>query len=292
VHPIAILFLAAFTFAAADRAAAAPVDAVSGWTVRQVDGSRPIAHAAARTATRPATVPLPVPAPASRGTAGVEPAPPKSAADVRALAAAAAADHGIPLTFFTRLISQESGFNSGAVSPVGAQGIAQFMPATAAERGLADPFDPKQALPKSAELLRDLERRFGNLGLAAAAYNAGPARIDAWLAGTAALPYETQTYVLAITGRRAEDWAPPAVRDRLKFAPAPSFGAMFARATMSLEQRLLSSVARLTGTTPTPAPTLLTDTASAPRRSRRAARHATTAAELTLCRTCLVRAAY
>ena len=86
------------------------------------------------------------------------------------------------------------------------------MPGTAAERGLADPFDPEQAIPKSAELLDELRRRFGNLGLAAAAYNGGPARVEAWLAGRGGLPWETRSYVSAITGRGAEDWAEEARR--------------------------------------------------------------------------------
>src|SRR5690606_41926809 len=60
-----------------------------------------------------------------------------------------------------------------AVSYKGAQGIAQFMPGTAEERGLADPFEPKSAIGHSASLLTDLRREFGNFGLAAAAYNAG-----------------------------------------------------------------------------------------------------------------------
>src|SRR6185503_17464107 len=77
---------------------------------------------------------------------------------------------------------------------------------TAAERGLADPFDPEQAIPKSAELLDELRRRFGNLGLAAAAYNGGPARVEAWLDGRGGLPWETRNYVSVITGRAAEDW--------------------------------------------------------------------------------------
>src|SRR5216683_2965342 len=95
----------------------------------------------------------------------------------------AAASHRVPVDFFTRLIWQESSFRPGVISGAGAQGVAQFMPGTAAERGLADPFDPEQAIPKSAELLADLRTRFGNLGLAAAAYNGGPARVEAWLAG-------------------------------------------------------------------------------------------------------------
>jgi hypothetical protein len=122
---------------------------------------------------------------------------------------AAAIRNDIPIWFLTRLIRQESGFNPQAVSPAGAMGIAQFMPATAAERGLVDPLDPAQAIPKSAELLKDLKGRFGNLGLAAAAYNAGPQRVQTWLSGRGGLPLETRSYVLAITGRPVQDWAPP-----------------------------------------------------------------------------------
>jgi hypothetical protein len=119
----------------------------------------------------------------------------------------AARTHGLPIAFFTRLLWQESGFRPHVVSPKGAQGIAQFMPGTAADRGLVDPFEPVQAIFASAELLRDLRRTFGNVGLAAAAYNAGPTRVSNWLAGTGSLPYETQAYVRAITGRSAADWS-------------------------------------------------------------------------------------
>src|SRR5262249_21928222 len=94
----------------------------------------------------------------------------------------AATSHRVPVEFFTRLIWQESSFRPSVTSGAGAQGVAQFMPGTAVERRLADPFDPEQAIPKSAELIADLRARFGNLGLAAAAYNAGPARGESWLA--------------------------------------------------------------------------------------------------------------
>lgn len=113
----------------------------------------------------------------------------------------------IPTDFLTRLIWRESSFRTGAVSPVGAQGVAQFMPGTAKERGLEDPFDPEQAIPKAAEFIHELNNRFGNLGLAAAAYNGGPARVASWLSGQGGLPSETRNYVYAVTGRSAEDWA-------------------------------------------------------------------------------------
>lgn len=113
----------------------------------------------------------------------------------------------IPPDFLTKLIWQESSFRTGVVSPTGAQGVAQFMPGTAKERRLTDPFDPEQAIPKAAELIAELSEQFGNLGLAAAAYNGGPARVSSWLAGRGDLPIETRNYVVAITGRTAEDWA-------------------------------------------------------------------------------------
>jgi len=121
--------------------------------------------------------------------------------------AAAAAENDLPIPFFTRLIWQESRFDPAAVSRAGAQGVAQFMPATASWRGLADPFDPIEAIAKSAKLLHDLRGEFGNLGLAAAAYNAGPGRVRDWLVGRRGLPRETRAYVSLVTGQSAEQWA-------------------------------------------------------------------------------------
>jgi len=137
---------------------------------------------------------------------------------------AAARSSDLPLEFFARVIWQESRFHPDAVGPVTrsgdrAQGIAQFMPRTAAERGLLDPFDPVQALPKSAEFLRELRDRFGNLGLAAAAYNAGPQRVRDWMAGGRALPAETRNYVVAITGISVEEWASGATREPARGVP-------------------------------------------------------------------------
>jgi Transglycosylase SLT domain/SPOR domain len=125
---------------------------------------------------------------------------------------AAGRAHDLPLEFFARVIWQESRFDPDTVGPrrrngQSAQGIAQFMPSTAAERGLLDPFDPVQALPKAAQFLRELKEQFGNLGLAAAAYNAGPARVRAWLAGTRGLPEATRNYVAAVTGMPVNEWA-------------------------------------------------------------------------------------
>src|SRR5437667_4667534 len=137
----------------------------------------------------------------------------------------AARPSGLPLEFFARVIWQESRFQSDAVGPVTrsgqrAQGIAQFMPGTAAERRLLDPFDPVQALPKSAEFLRELRGQFGNLGLAAAAYNAGPQRLRDFLVGTRTLPAETRNYVFAITGTSVDDWAKGAKGEPARGRPA------------------------------------------------------------------------
>jgi soluble lytic murein transglycosylase-like protein len=118
-----------------------------------------------------------------------------------------AAENELPVEFFARVIWQESRFNALAVSKKGAQGIAQFMPATADYRGLVDPFDPIESLQNSARYLRDLKEQFGNLGLAAAAYNAGPGRVSAWLASRRPLPEETRNYVAIITGWTADEWA-------------------------------------------------------------------------------------
>ncbi len=138
----------------------------------------------------------------------------------------AARAHDLPLEFFARVIWQESRFQSDAVGPVTrsgerAQGIAQFMPGTASERQLLDPFDPVQALPKSAEFLAELRGQFGNLGLAAAAYNAGPRRVQEWLAGTGSMPSETRHYVFAITGSSVEEWRDVGAKEIAPQGPAP-----------------------------------------------------------------------
>jgi hypothetical protein len=134
--------------------------------------------------------------------------------------------------FFARLLWRESLFDASAVSHAGAQGIAQFIPATAARRGLADPFNPAEAILASADYLKDLERQFGNLGLAAAAYNAGEARVARFLAGSSGLPGETRAYVVAITGHPADTWrdGPPPSPDFALDAGKPFQEACLAKA--------------------------------------------------------------
>jgi hypothetical protein len=132
---------------------------------------------------------------------------PSGASEVCRTLEQAAAESGLPVEFLARVIWQESRFNATAVSAKGAQGIAQFMPQTAGWRGLADPFNPIEALRHSASYLHDLMAQFGNLGLAAAGYNAGPGRVKAWLAGKEGLPAETRNYVAIVTGWTADEWA-------------------------------------------------------------------------------------
>ncbi len=159
---------------------------------------------AAATATPPATQPA-APTPA----APLAPHNPPTSDDICRAIEQDAAENQLPVEFFARVIWQESRFNAQAVSSKGAQGIAQFMPSTADYRGLVDPFDPIEALKNSASYLHDLKEQFGNLGLAAAAYNAGPGRVAAFVAGRRGLPSETRNYVAIITGWTADDWASP-----------------------------------------------------------------------------------
>jgi hypothetical protein len=130
----------------------------------------------------------------------------RSTQEICSTLAEAAHSNNLPTPFFIRLLFQESHFKPEVVSSAGAEGIAQFMPETSADMGVQNPFDPLQAIPASARLLRNLFQQFGNLGLAAAAYNAGPKRILDWLAKKGPLPEETQGYVKTITGRPAETW--------------------------------------------------------------------------------------
>jgi hypothetical protein len=168
-------------------------------------------------AVAPQAAPGSVPSDQAPAGAAVQPGgaaatPPSTSEAICLLVESAAQAHGLPFEFFARLIWQESRFQPNAVGPMTrngqrAQGIAQFMPGTASERGLFDPFDPVSALPKSAEFLEELHATFGNLGLAAAAYNAGPRRVRDWLDGHGGLPAETRNYVMKVTGRSAEEWA-------------------------------------------------------------------------------------
>jgi Transglycosylase SLT domain/D-alanyl-D-alanine carboxypeptidase len=110
----------------------------------------------------------------------------------------AAGDWNVSATLLAAQLMAESNFNPFAGSPAGAQGIAQFIPSTAAAYGLRDPFDPVEAIDAQAHLMSDLIRQFGSPQLALAAYNAGPAPVEACHC-VPAIP-ETQAYVTRILG--------------------------------------------------------------------------------------------
>jgi hypothetical protein len=107
-----------------------------------------------------------------------------------------AARWGVPPALMAGQLMAESGFDPNAGSPAGAQGIAQFMPSTAAAYGLTNPYDPIAAIDAQGHLMSDLLRQFGSPELALAAYNAGPTPVEAC---NCIPPYpETQAYVTRI----------------------------------------------------------------------------------------------
>jgi hypothetical protein len=187
-------------------------------------------------------------------TADAAPKDPKPSVDeICRTLAQAAADNRLPEEFFTQLIWQESRFDPAAVSPAGAQGIAQFMPQTAATRGLTNAFDPLEALQESASYLSELRTTFhGNLGLAAAAYNAGPSQVEAWLAGRRSLPAETQAYVRIVTGYTAEAWTakPP---PQLEASSAPPGSAPTGARCVALAKLMIENAHRRVDLTASPA---------------------------------------
>jgi hypothetical protein len=134
---------------------------------------------------------------------GQDPAPPGGAtlpsfvpARFRDPLVDSAARWNVSAALLAAQLMAESNFNPFAVSPVGAEGIAQFMPGTAASYGLSDPFDPVEAIDAQAHLMSDLIHQFGSPELALAAYNAGPAPVEA-CSCVPAIP-ETSAYVARI----------------------------------------------------------------------------------------------
>jgi soluble lytic murein transglycosylase-like protein len=127
------------------------------------------------------------------GAAGL---PPFVPARYRAPLLQAATRWNVPAALLAAQLMAESNFNPYAGSPAGAQGIAQFMPSTAAAYGLENPFDPEEAIDAEAHLMSDLIRQFGSPQLALAAYNAGPGPVEDCRC-VPAIP-ETQAYVSRI----------------------------------------------------------------------------------------------
>jgi hypothetical protein len=127
-------------------------------------------------------------------------------ADVCSAIARDAQMFDLPPAYFARLIWQESRFNPNVVSRAGAEGIAQFMPATGRNQGLVNAYNPAEALWRSARYLSTLRQKFGNLGLAAAAYNGGENRVARFIGGIGYLAAETLDYVEIITATPVTDW--------------------------------------------------------------------------------------
>jgi soluble lytic murein transglycosylase-like protein len=131
------------------------------------------------------------------------PAPAKTAVETkmapRELVEAAARKNGLPPNFVHSVVAAESGYKPDALSPKGAIGLMQLMPATAQTYG-ADPHDPSQNVEAGAAYLRDLLIKYnGDARLALAAYNAGPGAVSKY---NGVPPYaETQTYIERVLRR-------------------------------------------------------------------------------------------
>jgi soluble lytic murein transglycosylase-like protein len=139
-------------------------------------------------------------APQDEAAAPMPAGPTAEPADWMALATDAARRHRVDVGLVTAVIAVESGFQPGAVSPKGAMGLMQLMPATAAELGVSDPFDPRQNVDGGTRHLRTLLTRYqGDRRLALAAYNAGVAAVD--LHGGVPPFSETRAYVRKVLAR-------------------------------------------------------------------------------------------
>ena len=115
----------------------------------------------------------------------------------------AAAKYGLPKGLLQSVIQHESGFNPRAVSPAGAQGLMQLMPATAKELGVEDPFDIRQNIDAGSRYLKQMLDQFdGDLRKALAAYNAGPGTVRRY-GGIPPYP-ETRNYVHKVMKSAAE----------------------------------------------------------------------------------------
>ena len=121
---------------------------------------------------------------------------PLPASQLDSLIEGAAKQQDLEPALLRSMVNQESGARPCAVSPKGAKGLMQLMPATAAQLGVKDPFDPKENLNAGALFFKQLLTIYDDLPLALGAYNAGPAKVNA-IDGIPAIP-ETQDYIRKI----------------------------------------------------------------------------------------------
>ena len=122
--------------------------------------------------------------------------------DIDALIGANAASYSVDPALVRSIVEAESGFNPRATSPAGARGLMQLMPGTAQSLGVVDAYDPAENLRGGTRYLRGLLDRFGDVRLAVAAYNAGPAAVERF-GGVPPFP-ETQAYVRRVLTRYRE----------------------------------------------------------------------------------------
>ena len=161
------------------------------------------------------------------------------------LAASIAREYGLDPEIFVRQMMQESGLNPDAVSPRGAVGIAQIMPDTARDPGygvrpVSDPRDPEEALRFGAEYMRAMLDKYGDYGLALAAYNAGPGAVDK--AGGIPPFKETQNYVATILGGRMQPDVPGGLSMGAPASTLPSEDLMLGRTEDEARDELLQSI--------------------------------------------------
>ena len=122
-------------------------------------------------------------------------------ASVSTALANASAQTGVPLSLLTQVAQTESSYNPSAVSPAGAQGLMQLMPATAASLGVSNPMDPNQSALGGAQYLESLYKQYGDWQMALEAYNEGPGNLQANLvAGVAPVSEDYATSILSAAG--------------------------------------------------------------------------------------------
>ncbi|MBL0915274.1 MAG: lytic transglycosylase domain-containing protein [Sphingopyxis sp.] len=167
------------------------------------------------------------------GDAAAAPAAPGAPHPYAGHVAEASLRFGIPQDWIWRVMHVESRGNARAVSPAGAMGVMQIMPATwamlTARHGLGtDPFDVRANILGGAAYLRAMWERYGDIRLMLAAYNAGPGRADAYAAGRRGLPAETVAYVAAIAPAIGASSVAPLAPAPTASAPAWRSASLFA----------------------------------------------------------------